>query len=181
MSRIEDAAAPSGGRLRIGRADMKKSQLYEIVRWVCVALVLALIVVHSLKNRVSGADPSAVVAAVTATVNTEEMQQADAQMIKRLYGINPGDYESCTLYYPTTNMGADELLIVKLKDISQQEALSAAAEARLQTQKTAFDGYGAEQFALLNDHAVIEPRGNYFLFVVSADSEAAAAAFRAAL
>ncbi len=163
------------------RADMKKTRIYEIIRWVSVALVLALIVFHSLKNRVSAADPAAVVQAVTATVNTEEMQEADAQMVKRLYGINPGDYDSCTLYYPTTNMGADELLIVKLKDLSQQEALSAAAEARLQTQKTAFDGYGAEQFALLSDHAVIEPRGNFFLFVVSANSEAAAAAFRSAL
>ena len=160
---------------------MKQSQIYEIIRWLCVALVVALIVVHSLKNRVSSADPAAVTAAVTAVISTENMQEADAQMVKRLYGINPADYESCTLYYPTTNMGADELLIVKLKDVSQQEALSAAADARLQTQKTAFDGYGAEQFALLSDHAVIEPRGNYFLFVVSANADAAAAAFRAAL
>ena len=160
---------------------MKKSVFYEILRWASVALALALIVYHSLQNRVSSADPAAVTQAVAATVDTSAMQEADAQMVKRLYGINPADYESCTLYYPTTNMGADELLIVKLKDLSQQEALSAAVDARLQTQKTAFDGYGAEQFALLNDHAVIEPRGNYFLFVVSADSEAAAAAFRAAL
>ena len=160
---------------------MKQSQIYEIIRWLCVALVVALIVFHSLKNRVSSADPAAVTEAVTAVISTENMQEADAQMVKRLYGINPADYESCTLYYPTTNMGADELLIVKLKDVSQQEALSAAVDARLQTQKTAFDGYGAEQFALLSDHAVIEPRGNYFLFVVSANADAAAAAFRAAL
>ena len=160
---------------------MKKSLVYEILRWTCVALVLALIIFNGLKNRVSGADPADVVQAVTATVNTDVMQQADAQMVKRLYGIDPGDYESVTLYYPTTNMGADELLIVKLRDLSQQEALSAAAEARLQTQKTAFDGYGAEQFALLSDHALIEPRGNFFLFVVSANADAAAAAFRAAL
>ena len=160
---------------------MKQSHVYEIIRWLTVALVVALIVFHSLKNRVSSADPAAVTEAVTAVISTENMQEADAQMVKRLYGINPADYESCTLYYPTTNMGADELLIVKLKDVSQQEALSAAVDARLQTQKTAFDGYGAEQFALLSDHAVIEPRGNYFLFVVSANADAAAAAFRAAL
>lgn len=160
---------------------MKQSHVYEIIRWLTVALVVALIVFHSLKNRVSSADPAAVTEAVTAVISTENMQEADAQMVKRLYGINPADYESCTLYYPTTNMGADELLIVKLKDVSQQEALSAAVDARLQTQKTAFDGYGAEQFALLSDHAVIEPRGNYFLFVVSADADAARAAFQAAL
>ena len=158
-----------------------KSVFFECLRWISAALVILLIVLHGLRNRVSGADPAAVLSAVTSVVSTENMQEADAQMVKRLYGISPADYESCALYYPTTNMGAEELLLVKLKDVSQQEAVLSAVEKRIETQKTAFDGYGPEQFALLQDHAVTEARGNYILFVVSAASDAAKTAFVNAL
>ena len=158
-----------------------KNGLYEILRWGCVALILAAIIGHGLKNRVSSADFGAVEAAVTPTVLSDGMQKADAQLVKRLYGVNPADYEGCLLYAPVSNMDAEELLLVKLRDLSQRDALTAAVEQRLQTQKNAFDGYGAAQFALLNEHAALEVRGNYVLFVVSENEAAAKSAFDGAL
>lgn len=160
---------------------MNRSVIYECLRWLSAALVILLIVLCGLKNRVSRADPAAVTAAVTAVFDTENVLEADAQMVKRLYGIQPADYESCTLYYPKTNMGAEELLIVKLRDVSQREAVVAAVEKRIETQKAAFDGYGPAQFSLLENHAVVEPRGNYVLFVVSEAADAARTAFVNAL
>ncbi len=160
---------------------MKKSVVFEVLRWLSAALVILAIVLHGLKNRVSSADPADVLAAVTAAVDTENMQEADAQMVKRLYGLSPSDYESCALWYPKTNMGAEELLLIKLKDVSQREAVLAAVEKRIETQKAAFDGYGPAQYALLQEHAVVEPRGNYVLFVVSAAADDAKTAFADAL
>ena len=60
-------------------------------------------------------------------------------------------------------------------------SVSDAIEARLQTQKNTFEGYGVEQYDLLTNHAVVEVRGNYILFVVSPNAEAARKAFRGAL
>lgn len=160
---------------------MNKSVVYECLRWACAVLVILTIALSGLKNRTSRAEPADVLAAVTAVIDTEDMLEADAQMVKRLYGISPADYESCALYYPKTNMGAEELLIVKLREVSQQEAVLAAVEKRIETQKAAFDGYGPEQFALLENHAVVEPRGNYILFVVSDAADAAKTAFVNAL
>ena len=160
---------------------MKKNDLYEILRWVCAALAVAAILGHSLQYRVSRADFDDVENAVVPTVLSDGMQKADAQLIKRLYGVNPADYEGCALYAPVSNMDAEELLLVKLREPSQKEALTAAVEQRLQTQKNAFDGYGAAQFALLNEHAATELCGNYVLFVVSENEAAARAAFRDAL
>ena len=160
---------------------MNRTVVYEILRWISAALVILLIVLHGLKNRVSRADPADVLSAVVSVVDTENMQEADAQMVKRLYGIRPAEYESCTLYYPKTNMGAEELLLVKLKDVSQRDAVLEAVEKRIDTQKNAFDGYAPAQFALLENHAVVEPRGNYVLFVVSAEADAAKTAFTKAL
>lgn len=160
---------------------LKKPVVYEILRWGSAVLVLALILSFALKNKQSKASPADVLAAVSAEVDMSAMQEADAQMVKRLYGLNPQDYESCTLYYPTSNMGAEELLLIKLKDVSQQEQAVEAVEKRLDAQKKAFDGYGPAQFDLLSSHAVTEARGNYILFVVSENADAAKAAFLAAL
>ena len=155
--------------------------LYEIGRWAAVIAGLVILLVLFGGNSVSGADPQEVAQAVTDVIDMENMQLADNQMVKRFYGLDPADYEGCVLYYPNTNMMAEEVLIVKLKDISQQQTVSDAIEARLQTQKNTFEGYGVEQFDLLTNHAVVELRGHYVLFVVSDHAEAARKAFRGAL
>ena len=150
-------------------------------RVVLAALLLVLAVTHIGLSRRSDADPEAVLAAVTAQLDMSLMQQGDTQMVKRLYGADPAAYEFCALYYPVTNMGADELLLVKLPDGADAEALIGGVNARLETQKNTFEGYGPQQYALLTEHCVIDDAGNYFLFVVSANDRAADDAFRAAL
>ena len=81
----------------------------------------------------------------------------------------------------TTNMGAEEVLILKLADTTQQEAVVAAAEQRLQTQRNTFEGYGVEQFDLLTNHYVLQVQGNFVLFAVGEFSGDALSAFRDAL
>lgn len=161
---------------------MKANSLfYEFSRWmVAAAAVIALIAMFG-GNTVSDADPEVVTAAVTAQIDMTNMLEGDNQMIKRFYGLDPANYEACYLYYPTTNMMAEELLVIKLRDVGQQEAVRAAVEARIETQKNTFEGYGVEQFEMLSNNAVVEIRGNYVLFVVNADSAAALDAFLDAL
>ena len=155
--------------------------LYEIARWsAAVAAVISLIWMFG-GNTVSNADPAEVAEAVVETIDMENMLEADNQLIKRFYGLDPAGFEGCILYYPTTNMMAEEVLIVKLKDMSQQEQVRAAIEKRIETQKTTFEGYGVEQFELLTNNAVIEVRGNFILFIVNADSAEAQKAFLKAI
>ena len=122
-----------------------------------------------------------VASAVTASIDLSALQEGSVQMVKRLYGLNPSDFDGCLLYYPQTNMEAEELLLLKLRDTSQQEAVRAAVEARLETQKTSFDGYGLEQYDLLTNHSILDIRGNYVLFIVHKDAAAVQQAFRGAL
>lgn len=155
--------------------------LYEIARWsAAVAAVISLIWMFG-GNTVSNADPVEVAEAVVETIDMENMLEADNQLIKRFYGLDPANFEGCILYYPTTNMMAEEVLIVKLKDMSQQAQVRAAIEKRIETQKTTFEGYGVEQFELLTNNAVIEVRGNFILFIVNADSAEAQKAFLKAI
>lgn len=111
--------------------------------------------------------------AVTAPQLLEgEAQKADERMLRRLYGLNPSDYAEIVLYYPASNMGVEELLLVKLNDTAQAETVEAAIAARLAAQRQSFDGYGVEQTALLNNNAVTEVRGRYILFAVGVNAQA---------
>ena len=159
----------------------KKLSVYEIARWATVLAALVMLIVMFGGNTASNAEAADVAAAVVETIDMENMVLAENQMVKRLYGLDPASFESCILYYPTTNMMAEELLIIKLSDMSQQETVRAAIEARLATQKTTFEGYGVEQFDMLTNSSVIEIRGNYVLFVVNSACDDARKAFLGAL
>ena len=158
-----------------------KKLLLEIARWaVALAAVVSLAVVFR-SAPISDADPAAVREAVTAQMDLTNVLEADNQMIRRLYGLDIAAYEGCILYYPATNMGAEELLIVKLADPEQAQTVQSAVEKRLQTQKNTFDGYGVEQYDLLTNHAVVEVRGTYVLFAVGQTSDQVRQAFLDAL
>ena len=118
--------------------------------------------------------------AVTQAADLTPMQEADGQMVKRLYGLDPNDYEGVLLYYPTTNMGAEELLVIKLRDTTQQEAVTAAIDARMASQMSNFDGYGVGQYEML-EKRITEVRGNYILLVVASDPTPVQQAFLKAL
>ena len=158
-----------------------KRFLYEIARWAVLAVAVVSLMIRFGGDTVSNADPADVEAAVVAEIDMTNMLQGDNKMIKRFYGLDPAAFEACILYYPTTNMMAEELLIVKLSDISQQEMVRSAVEARIATQKNTFEGYGVEQFEMLSHNAVVEVRGNYVLFVVNAASAEAQKAFLGAI
>lgn len=160
---------------------MTKTRWYELLRWVAALAAVLLIFSMCGRDAVSSTPAEEVCRAVTGALSLDQMQQGDNQMIKRLYGLTPSDFEACTLYYPLTNMDAQELLILRMRDKSQAELVRNAVQARLEGQKKSFDGYGVEQYALLTEHAVIEIRGCDVLFVVHPDSDKALRAFLDAL
>ena len=67
--------------------------LYEIARWsAAVAAVISLIWMFG-GNTVSNADPVEVAEAVVETIDMENMLEADNQLIKRFYGLDPASFE----------------------------------------------------------------------------------------
>jgi hypothetical protein len=159
---------------------VKKILPLEIGKWLSVLVLLAFLVISLSANHISQAAFSSVQEAVISQADAGNMQQADSQMIRRLYGLDPTDYEDILLYCPTTNMGAEELLLVKLKDTSQQDTVTAAIEKRVATQMASFDGYGVDQYDML-EKSVTEVQGNYILLVVAADPAPVRQAFLDAL
>ena len=52
---------------------------------------------------------------VLKSVKIKEMREAGTQDFKRYYGLNANDYEDVALYLPNDVMGAEELLLVRVK------------------------------------------------------------------
>lgn len=154
--------------------------LLEVLKWLFVAALCVFLYFMLSANRESRAAFSDVQEAVISAADLTPMAEGDNQTFKRLYGLSASDYENVLLYYPTTNMGAEELLLIQLKDLSQQQAVKDAIESRLDTQKKSFDGYGVDQYAML-EKAVVEVQGNYILLVVANDPALVRKAFLGAL
>ena len=154
--------------------------LLEVLKWLFVAALCVFLYFMLSANRESRAAFSDVQEAVISAADLTPMAEGDNQTFKRLYGLSASDYENVLLYYPTTNMGAEELLLIPLKDLSQQQAVKDAIESRLDTQKKSFDGYGVDQYAML-EKAVVEVQGNYILLVVANDPAPVRKAFLGAL
>ena len=176
-TRNRAAAAP---RPEIRRRAKPGSIVLRILAFAAVLATVGFLYTQTLQNRQSSASFDSVRSAVLQTLDLTDMQEADAQMVRRLYGFAPSEVDGCLLYYPSTNMGARELLIVKLSDLSQQKSVSDAIQARKQTQMKSFEGYGIEQYDLLSN-SIVEVQGNYILFVVHENAAAAAQAFLKAL
>ena len=174
---VPDERAP---RPQIRRKATPGGILLRIAAFAAVLATVVFLYTQVMQDRVSSASFDDVSRAVLDQLDLDQMQPADAQMIRRLYGFAPSEMDGCTLYYPSTNMGARELLLVKLSDLSQQKAVTAAITARRQTQMNSFEGYGIEQYDLL-EHSVLEVQGNYILFVVHEKADAVRQAFLKAL
>lgn len=151
-----------------------------VFKYLVLVVFAGMLISGASGSRESDAAFADVETAVVTAARFEAAQEGDGQMLRRLYGLDPSAYEDFVLYYPATNMGAEELLLVKLADMSQKDDVLAAIESRLATQLHTFEGYGPDQVAML-EAAAVEDGGNYILFVSSANADTAAGAFADAL
>lgn len=158
----------------------KSVSVLTIIRIAMVAALLIFFIVFQVGNKTSNASLESVSENVVGTLDLEGMQESNNRMFQKFYGLDAEDYEGVTLYSPASNMDAQELLIVKLKDSSQAEAVTEAINSRLETQMNSFEGYGIEQYAMLEDH-VLDVQGNFILYVVHPNAGAADEAFRNSL
>ena len=154
--------------------------ILEASKWLVVAAMLIFFISLTAGKGDSSAPFESVAEAVTKTLDQTNMTLADNQMVRRLYGLDPAQFEGVLCYSPTTNMNAEEVLLVKRQSDSQQDAVREAIEARRDSQMRTFDGYGFEQYAMLEE-SIIEVHGNYILFISSNDPKTTVKAFSDAL
>ena len=107
---------------------------------------------------------------LTNVINKDRMQKGDNKSLRRYFGINANEIEDYILYIPKSNMDVDELLIVKVKDISQIDTIDEIIESRISTQIQNFSGYGVEQTKLLEDYE-INIKDKYIFYTVCENAQ----------
>ena len=122
-----------------------KENWLSFIRYGMLMLLVVFIVALLGADKTSETKIETVEKAVEKEVPLTGMHSVQSQMVKRLYGLNVNDYEGVVLYISDSNMGAEELLIVKLADTSQAEAVESAVQTRIENQENSFEGYGVEQ------------------------------------
>ena len=155
--------------------------IFTLLRIVLVAALVAAIVFYVfLRNRESTIPASDVFKKVEQTVKTEKMEKTTDRYFKKYYGLNAADYDSVLYYAPVSNMDAEELLVIKLKNSDQADAVTDAILKRQSDKEQSFEGYAPEQYALAQDY-ILDVQGNYILFVVDPKAEEIDNAFAGAL
>lgn len=149
-----------------------KENWLSFIRYGMLMLLVVFIVALLGADKTSETKIETVEKAVEKEVPLTGMHSVQSQMVKRLYGLNVNDYEGVVLYISDSNMGAEELLIVKLADTSQAEAVESAVQTRIENQENSFEGYGVEQYQLLQEH-VLDVEGNYVFFMVHKEAQKA--------
>ena len=105
-------------------------------------LVFLIVVIVSLSGKgVSRKSFESVSAAVSSSIRTDKCIKDSERYLKKYFGLNADDYDGVLIYIPATNMYANEVLLIKLKDTSQADTVSAAIEKRIDSQINIFEGY----------------------------------------
>ena len=141
-----------------------------------IVLLLVFIILDMSRGGNSSADIETVAKNTIEASGFDDVELAESRIVKRFYGLNPKDYEGAVLYAPRDNMDVDELLIVKLKSEDQKKEVENPVSERLDTQLKSFEGYGAEQVALLKKHVLVV-KGNYVFYMVGENVKDAQKAF----
>lgn len=148
---------------------------------IAMVIALAVVIIIFLTKKSGSEKPIEEVSErAVALFENEKAEKSPERILKKYYGLDANDYEGMVLYFPISNMDAEEMLIIKMADESQADEIRAAMEERNATQSSVFDGYAPEQFDLCSNY-IIDVQGNYIIYVVHKDAARIDEAFREGL
>ena len=101
----------------------------------------------------------------------------DAQTLTDAYGVPAGSFEQVVAFFPM-NTSPDTLIIGKLAEGADQEAVKAALETYRQGQEDTFSWYLGQHLPKVQDARLVVENG-YLFFLIAENADAGEAAFTA--
>ncbi|MFL1671710.1 DUF4358 domain-containing protein [Paenibacillus dendritiformis] len=158
---------------------------YRQGAWKCLAFLFMLAVVIGALAACSGKQAgeelsaAAVGERIQRAVNLDEMKQGDRKKLHKLYRIDADEVEDFILYTAASNVKADELAVIKVKDADQAESVKQNILQRIEAQTVKFKDYRPEEYFLIEKH-VLKTKGRFVFFAVSREAAQMEAAFDSA-
>lgn len=145
-----------------------KKIFYAII--LCSLLVFTLTGCSSSKPTDKNVSVKDIDEKIKKSVDISNMNVGNSEKLKKSYDINSEDLEDFVLYTPSTNIEANEILVMKVKDSSKIDDIKAKISARIDSQVANFKDYLPDEYYLIEKH-VLKTKDNYILFVISEDAD----------
>ena len=160
--------------------DRHHVNLIFVSKFIVVAFIL--MYVAGLFSFTSGSTKSfeEVAGPVDGMINKRRMSKASERDIKKLYGLNIGEYDGVLCCIAKNNLSSEEVIVVKVKEESQIKEVKDAVQKRLECRKEDFHGYAPDEEKSIDD-AIVSIRGKFLFMAVGPDSEMQKDAFYNAL
>lgn len=113
-------------------------------------------------------------------VKLDEMKEGDIHKLQKLYQISNEEVENFVLYVALTNMKANEVAVIKVKDATKIENMKQKIIKRVETQKKKFKDYLPKEYTLIENY-ILKTNGNYIIFATCKDAPQIERAFDEAL
>ncbi|MBQ4206686.1 MAG: DUF4358 domain-containing protein [Clostridia bacterium] len=146
----------------------------------CVVVLLVFILVLSTQNKQSSADLQSVFDAVSGAVDVSALEDCAESRFKKEFGLDAQEFDDVRYLASDDVMEVRELLLVKLPQDNDGQALLDRIKARVNDKAELFAGYAPEQSGYLESYVLLQ-RSGYVLYVVSDTPDEAVHAFKKAL
>jgi Domain of unknown function (DUF4358) len=147
---------------------MKKDRYFK---YYIIELVVVIVIFISAYPvlRVRDLDMNGVRNSLESFKNNETMEEGDIKSLRKLYYINKNQVEDFVSFVPKSNMNANEILVLKVKDEKDIPTTKSGIEERIKKQGESFKNYRPEEYNLI-ENAILEVEGNNIIFIISKDS-----------
>ncbi|SFB00108.1 DUF4358 domain-containing protein [Clostridium frigidicarnis] len=142
-----------------------------------ITLIVLLGISSILTVKVKDVDLNEIMSNIESNCDFSKLNLGSSKDLKRTYGINPDDIEDFRIYTPISNMNADELLLIRVKNADDTEAIEKKIEEITEKQGNSFKDYAPDQYALI-ESKLLYSKGKYFILFVGKDVENASKAFK---
>lgn len=137
---------------------------------VCTITLGALSGCFGKKENVNNLSATEIGAKIKHVTNLEEMKEGDSKKLQKLYNIKTDEVESFVLYTAPTNIKADEIAVMKVKDMKNVENIKVKLLNKIEKKSKSFKDYLPDEYFLIEKH-VLKTKDNYILLAISKDAD----------
>ncbi|AFU17888.1 DUF4358 domain-containing protein [Bacillus toyonensis] len=137
---------------------------------VCTITLGALSGCFGKKENVNNLSATEIGEKIKQVANLEEMKEGDSKKFQKLYNINTDEIESFVLYTAPTNIKADEIATIKVKDMKNVKNIKEKILSRIEKKSKSFKDYLPDEYFLIEKH-VLKTKDNYILLAISKDAD----------
>lgn len=143
---------------------------YRIYYYILSLVVLIVFVALYRVVRVKDISLDKLSQIVESNTDVTVMDKGDDNKLKKLYYLNPKDIDSYVLYSPKSNMDANEILMVRVKNEKDMDEIKAKVQERIDKQSNSFKEYRPEEYETIKS-CYYKQQGLNLILIISKDSD----------